>query len=79
RQCAWRHPLHNKRTVKLGNEPTPLHPSVISMRFTFSTLFLALASLGFVAAIPVEINDVILAREPIIGPCPAHLICAAEN
>jgi hypothetical protein len=63
------------------------------MKFAFSTLFfLALASLGLVAAIPLEIEDGVLvstaragrninpdgysqARAPIIGPCPAHVIC----
>ncbi|KAJ6606276.1 hypothetical protein DFH09DRAFT_1299545 [Mycena vulgaris] len=45
------------------------------MKFTFSTLFLALASFGLVAAAPLEIKDVILAREPIVDPCPPHLIC----
>ncbi|KAJ7491147.1 hypothetical protein FB451DRAFT_1389882 [Mycena latifolia] len=50
------------------------------MKFAFSTsLFLAFASFGIVAAIPLEINDIILAREPIVGPCPPRLICVSEK
>ncbi|KAJ6546877.1 hypothetical protein B0H19DRAFT_1265863 [Mycena capillaripes] len=49
------------------------------MKFTPSSLiFLALGSLGLVAATPVEMKAEILARAPITDPCPPHLICVSE-
>ncbi|KAJ6457516.1 hypothetical protein DFH09DRAFT_1384025 [Mycena vulgaris] len=48
------------------------------MKFAFSALFLAIASVGLVAALPVEIKDAILAREPVTDPCPEGLVCASE-
>jgi hypothetical protein len=52
------------------------------MKFIFSTLlFLVVGSLGLaVGATPLALkDDVILVREPIVDPCPPHVVCAEPS